>query len=281
MVGGAPSGSWCTRNGRPLRSTAAVTRVSSIGTVASPYRRTPALSPRGFGDSPRRKQMPTSSTVWWASMCRSPSQATARSNRPCFAQVGEHVVEEPDPGVSRLRGARGRRGRATGRSSSRGSRARCSRYGACWSCRDLFAGRRAARYGTSPSRRRCRWTAQPSRPVPGLADRARRGSNRPCHAARRIEAKRVRRARSWRCRISVQAGPLERQPVGRYGRGSARSSATAGQQRRSACSRATRATAWVTAGQMIRAGARCRRRVDDGRRHSEVAPTGPQARARP
>ena len=45
MVGGAPSGSRCTRYGRPDRSTAACTRHSSIGMVASPNRRVPALSP--------------------------------------------------------------------------------------------------------------------------------------------------------------------------------------------------------------------------------------------
>ena len=73
-----------TQNGRPPRSTAQVTRVSSIGRIACPYRRIPARSPSARSIAWPR-QIPTSSVVWCASTCRSPWQATARSISACRA----------------------------------------------------------------------------------------------------------------------------------------------------------------------------------------------------
>ena len=69
--------------GRPDRSTAACTSASSIGISASPKRRVPALSPAACANA-WPSAMAVSSTVWCASMCRSPSTCTVRSNRPCL-----------------------------------------------------------------------------------------------------------------------------------------------------------------------------------------------------
>ena len=70
-----------TTNGRPDRSSATSTSASSSGYRPLANRRTPALSP-----SASRKASPsamaTSSTVWWLSMCRSPSAFTVRSKPP-------------------------------------------------------------------------------------------------------------------------------------------------------------------------------------------------------
>src|SRR5271165_3038651 len=69
------------RNGRPEMSTAASARVSSIGIEAWPNRLMPRLSPKAsFKAVPRT--MPTSSVVWWKSICRSPVARIERSNRP-------------------------------------------------------------------------------------------------------------------------------------------------------------------------------------------------------
>jgi len=72
----------CTQYGLPETSIAAWARVSSIGTQQSPNRRMPCLSP-----SASRMAWPStiavSSTVWWASMCTSPSARTRRSSEPC------------------------------------------------------------------------------------------------------------------------------------------------------------------------------------------------------
>ena len=69
---------------------------SSIGTAASPYRRTPALSPSAWARAVPNA-IPTSSTVWWASMCRSPLHDTLRSNRPCRARWVSMWSKNPTP----------------------------------------------------------------------------------------------------------------------------------------------------------------------------------------
>ncbi len=76
----------CTKYGRPETSTVHVAMASSSGTVAVPYRRMPDLSPRA---SRRASPMTiaVSSTVWWASMCRSPSVLTVRSISECRARA--------------------------------------------------------------------------------------------------------------------------------------------------------------------------------------------------
>lgn len=79
-----PSGSpECTRYGRPDTSTTASARASSSGTVASPKRPMPTLSP-----SATRSASPiviaTSSTVWCASMWVSPVATTLRSMSECL-----------------------------------------------------------------------------------------------------------------------------------------------------------------------------------------------------
>src|ERR1700761_5106893 len=77
------SGSSWTTYGRPDRSTAAWTRVSSSGIRLLPNRVIPALSP-----SASRRAWPTaidvSSTVWWASISTSPLARTVRSRPPCL-----------------------------------------------------------------------------------------------------------------------------------------------------------------------------------------------------
>ena len=47
--------------------------------------------------------MPTSSVVWWWSICRSPLALTVTSMREWRASEIEHVVEETDPGRNRRR----------------------------------------------------------------------------------------------------------------------------------------------------------------------------------
>ncbi len=48
-------------------------------------------------------QMPTSSTVWWAPVCRSPVARTVEVETAVAGEQVEHVIEEPDPGVPRAR----------------------------------------------------------------------------------------------------------------------------------------------------------------------------------
>src|SRR5208337_1597230 len=66
---------------RPLRSTAAMARVSSMGMRKYPARRIPRLSPRARSKA-SPSAMPTSSTVWCWSTSRSPLHLSSRSNAP-------------------------------------------------------------------------------------------------------------------------------------------------------------------------------------------------------
>ena len=45
-------------------------------------------------------QMPTSSTVWWAPVCRSPLRRDGQLQAAVAGQQVEHVVKEADPGVA-------------------------------------------------------------------------------------------------------------------------------------------------------------------------------------
>ena len=78
-------------------SIAASASASSIGTSAWPKRRMPRLSPSALAKA-WPSTMPTSSVVWWKSMCRSPLARTVRSNSAVAGERGQHVVEEADAG---------------------------------------------------------------------------------------------------------------------------------------------------------------------------------------
>ncbi len=78
-TGGNRSSPRHSSHGRPEMSMHTSARASSMGTRANPTRAMPARSPRASARAwPRHR--PTSSTVWWASMCRSPVQDRVRSN---------------------------------------------------------------------------------------------------------------------------------------------------------------------------------------------------------
>ena len=109
---------------------------SSSGTATDANRRTPALSPSASRTtSPSR--MPVSSTVWCASISRSPLASIARSNPRVLAQLRQHVVEERQTRSTRDCG-RCRRGRGRWRSRSPSSSACAS---PCESCEDLLQRR--------------------------------------------------------------------------------------------------------------------------------------------
>ena len=98
IIGAMPSGSACTRYGRPDRSTTACASVSSSGTIASPKRRMPACRP-----APARNAWPSaiavSSTVWWRVDVQVAARSSrCRSNSAVLAELVEHVVVEPDAG---------------------------------------------------------------------------------------------------------------------------------------------------------------------------------------
>ena len=71
----------------------------------------PALSPKALASASPRA-IPVSSTVWWASTSRSPVRRTLEVESAVLAELGEHVVEEGQPG-RRPPPCRCRRGRRT------------------------------------------------------------------------------------------------------------------------------------------------------------------------
>ena len=85
--GGEPSGSSCTRYGRPDRSTAACTSASSSGTSASPKRRMPGLVAQRLARTPAPSASAVSSTVWCASISQVAlgRARSGRSRRACRA----------------------------------------------------------------------------------------------------------------------------------------------------------------------------------------------------
>ena len=107
----------CGRTDRAHTSTAA----SSSGTTIEANRRTPALSPSASANA-WPIAMPTSSTVWWPSTCRSPLHVTSRSQPACLpscctmwskngmpgvgGRVRRAVQVQFDPDVGLLRGTR-------------------------------------------------------------------------------------------------------------------------------------------------------------------------------
>ena len=52
----------------------------------------------GLAQRLAQSAMPTSSTVWWSSMCRSPAAVHGQVQQAVTGDMGEHVVEEADAG---------------------------------------------------------------------------------------------------------------------------------------------------------------------------------------
>ena len=110
--------------------------------------------------APAPSTIAVSSTVWWASMCGSPSVRTVRSRRPCLAELVEHVVEEADAGadVGRPVPSRSSSTRTFDSLVCRSTRAVLLMLG---SSRPRAAPRSAPR-GRPSSRRGCRRHPQPA-----------------------------------------------------------------------------------------------------------------------
>ena len=236
-----PSGSSCTRYGRPDRSTAACTSASSSGTSASPNRRMPALSPSAWRERLRRARSRCPRPCGARRCRRSPSVAHGQVEAAVPGELVQHVVVEADAGGDR-RPRRCRRGRSRPSTlvslvlpldpagAAHGSPLRRSAIAT------------SARAGTRRSPRACRRSPAASRAGRrrGPARRGRAAPARP-RAGRRTG----RTARSWRrCRrpCSPRARSAADDPVPlrleRVDRGRAA---------RRACASAARAAAWVSA----------------------------------
>ena len=194
------------RTGR--RRPATSTSSSGIGRVAEAG--DAALVAERLARTPGPSAIATSSTVWWASMSRSPSACTVRSMPPCLASAVEHVVVEADAGAD-VELARCRRGRARRPPWSRWWPARRVRCGSC---------------GQSPRAARCPGATSPSaarkasvssggaggdpQPAgqPDVADQHAAVEQRLPGRVRVGEARRT--ARSWR-RCGTLVSPMRRQ----------------------------------------------------------------------
>ena len=125
-----PGGSSCTRYGRPDRSTATCTSASSSGTSALPNRRMPALSPSASANA-SPSAIAVSSTVWCASMCRSPigvhgagrTRRACRAGRACGRRSRRRSRRRPCPVPSRSISTLGPSTRAVSRSTRAGAAA--------------------------------------------------------------------------------------------------------------------------------------------------------------
>ena len=94
-----PSGSpVCTQYGRPETSTTACTSASSSGTVASPNRRMPALSPSASRSACAEHDRGVLDGVVGVDVGVAARSATTRSTSACRANEVEHVVVEADAG---------------------------------------------------------------------------------------------------------------------------------------------------------------------------------------